>query len=115
MSFQKFKSSSYCVGGRHRSATVKIYGDSTSRGSKVLNGYCSKYKRKKSMTVGDIIIQAENLSAFFKKLVKKRLNVSKKMAKNVFKNPGRALKVEQTVVQHLFLEVLKQLHHHYLK
>ena len=37
MSFQKFKSDSYCVGGRHRSATVKIYGDITSKGSKVNN------------------------------------------------------------------------------
>ena len=30
MSFNKFKSDSYCVGGRHKSATVKIYGDITS-------------------------------------------------------------------------------------
>ena len=27
MSFQKFKSDSFCVGGQHRSSTVKIYGD----------------------------------------------------------------------------------------
>ena len=41
MSFQKFKSDSYCVGARHRSATKNIYGDITSKGSKVLIGYCS--------------------------------------------------------------------------
>ena len=41
MSFQKFKSDSYCVGDRHRSATIKFYGDITSKGSKVLIGYCS--------------------------------------------------------------------------
>ena len=29
MSFQKFKSDSYCVGGRHRSATINIVGDIT--------------------------------------------------------------------------------------
>ena len=29
MSFQKFKSDSYCVGGRHRSATKNIVGDIT--------------------------------------------------------------------------------------
>ena len=46
MSFQKFKSYSYCVGGRHRSATKNIYGDKTSKGSKVLIGYCSVCKRK---------------------------------------------------------------------
>ena len=47
MSFQKFESDSYCVGGRHQSATVKIYGDITSKGSKVLIGYCSIFYRKK--------------------------------------------------------------------
>ena len=31
------------------------------------------------------------LGDFFKNLVKKRLNVSKKMAKNVIRNPGPAL------------------------
>ena len=41
MSFNNFKSDSYCVGGRHRSATVKIYGDITSKVNKVLIGYCS--------------------------------------------------------------------------
>ena len=45
MGFQKFKSDSYCVGGRHRSATIKIYGDLTCKGSKVLIGYCSVCNR----------------------------------------------------------------------
>ena len=48
MSFQKFKSDSYCVGGRHRSSTVETYGDITSKGSKVLIGYCSICNRKKA-------------------------------------------------------------------
>ena len=38
MSFRKFKSDSYCVDGRDRSATKKLYGDITSKGSKVLIG-----------------------------------------------------------------------------
>ena len=38
MSFPKFKSDSYCVGGGHRSATVKFHGDITSKVSKVLIG-----------------------------------------------------------------------------
>ena len=38
MTFNKFKTDSYYVGGRHRSAAVKIYGDVTSKGSKVLIG-----------------------------------------------------------------------------
>ena len=66
MSFQKFKSGSYCVGGRHRSATIKIYGDITSKGSKVLIGYCSVCNRKKSMTVSDNTIKAEGLGSFLK-------------------------------------------------
>ena len=91
MTFNKFKTDSYCVGGRHRSATVKIYGDETSKGSKVLIGYCSICNRKKSMTVSDDPLKAEGLCNFFKNLGKKGLNVSKKMAKNVLSNPGIAL------------------------
>ena len=91
MTFQKFQTASYCVGGRHRSATVKIFGDITPKGSKVLIGYCSICNRKKSMIVTDNTIQAEGLGDFFKNLGKKGFNVSKKMAKNVLSNPGRAL------------------------
>ena len=83
MSFQKFESDSYCVGGRHRPATKNIYGDITSKGSKVLLGYCSICNRKNSMTVSDNTKKAEGLGDFFKNLGKKGLNVSKKMAKNV--------------------------------
>ena len=43
------------------------------------------------MIVSDNVIQAGGLGYFFKKLGKKGLNVSKKMAKNVINNPGRAL------------------------
>ena len=91
MSFQKFKSNSYCVGGRHRSSTIKFYGDITSKGSEVSFVYCSSCNRKKSMRVPDNTIQAECLGDFFKFLGKIGLNVSKKMAKNVLTNPGRAL------------------------
>ena len=93
MSFQKFKSDSYCVGGRHRSSTTKTYGDKTSEGGKLLIGYCSICNRKKTMTVSDNTIQAEGLGDFFKKLGKKGLNVSKKMAKNVLMNTSRALDI----------------------
>ena len=57
MSFQKLKSDSYCVGGRHRSLTSKIYGDIASKVSKVLSGNCSICNRKKSMTVSHCITQ----------------------------------------------------------
>ena len=89
--FYQFESDSYCVGGRHRSATLKIYRDITSKGSKVLIGYCSKCNRKKSMTVSDNTMKAEGLGDFFRKLGEKGPNVSKKMAKNVITYPGSAL------------------------
>ena len=81
MSFNNFENNSYCVGDRHKSATKNIYGDITSKCSKVLIGYCSICNRKKSMTVSDNTIQAEGLGEFFKNLGRKGLNVSKKMAK----------------------------------
>ena len=43
------------------------------------------------MIVSDNVIQAEGLGDFFKSLGRKGLNVSKKMARNVLSNPGRAL------------------------
>ena len=43
------------------------------------------------MIVSDNVIQAEGLGNFFRNLGKKGLKVSKKMAKNVISNPGRAL------------------------
>ena len=97
MSFQKFKTNSYCVGGRHRSATVKIYGDLTSKGSKVLIGYCSICNRKKSMTVSDSTIKAEGLSSFFKNLGKISAKAGKKLANNVLKNPARAPEIGANV------------------
>ena len=96
MSFQKFKSDSYCVGGRHRSSTKDIVGNitinkKTGREVKLFVGKCVICSRRKTMIVSDNVIQAEGLGDFFKNLGKKGLNVSKKMAKNVLSNPGRAL------------------------
>ena len=91
MSFNKFENDSHCVGGRHRSSTTKIYGDITSKGSKVLLGFCSICNRKKSMTVSDNTIKAEGLGSFFKNLGKISTKAGKKLAKNVISNPGRAL------------------------
>ena len=81
MSFQKFKTDSYCVGGRHRYSTKNNFGDTISEGSKVVIGYCSVCKRKKSMTVSDNTIEAKGVRGLFKNLGKKGVNVSKKMEK----------------------------------
>ena len=81
MNLRTFKNDSCCVGGRHPSATIKIYGDITSKGSKVLYGFCSKCQRKKSMTVSGNTIQAKGLVDSFKNLGKKGLNLSILIAK----------------------------------
>ena len=97
MSFQKFKSGSFCVGGRHRSATKNISGDIISKSSKVLIGYCSICNREKLLTVSDNTMQTERLGDFVKNTCKKGLNVSKKMAKNVLKSRGWASEIGSNV------------------
>ena len=102
MKFQKFETFSFPVGGRHKSATIKIYSDITSKGSKVLIGFCSSFK-KTSMTVSDNTNVGEAFGDFFKNLGKKGLNVLKKMAKNVLKTLEELWKLELTLVVHLLL------------
>ena len=78
MNSQKFKSDSYCVGGKHRSSTKNITGEVTfnkkknGKEIKLLVGKCVICDRKKSMIVSDNTIQAEGLGDFFKNLGKKR-------------------------------------------
>ena len=99
MSFQKFKTDRFCVGGRYRPATTKLVRDKTSKGSKVLFGRCSICKRKQSMTVSDNTKAPEDLAEFFKNVAKKekRHNASEKIAKNVLKNPERAPEIQANV------------------
>ena len=96
MSSQKFKTNSYCVGGRHHSSTSNISGDitinkKTGKEVKLLVGKCVICNRKKTMIVSDNVIQAEGLGDFFKNLGKSSVKLGKKLAKNVLINPGRAL------------------------
>ena len=96
MSSQKFKTNSYCVGGRHHSSTSNISGDitinkKTGKEVKLLVGKCVICNRKKTMSVSDNVIQAEGFGIFFKILGKSSVKVGKKLAKNVLSNPGRAL------------------------
>ena len=96
MNSQKLKTNSFCVGGKHRSATKNITGEitvnkKTGKQIKLIVGKCVIGDRRKAMTVSDNTIQAEGLGDFFKSLGKKGFNVSKKMAKYVLSNPGRAL------------------------
>ena len=70
MNFNKFKSDSYCVGGKHRSSTKNILGEitfnkKTGKQIKLLVGQRSVCNRRKSMIVSDNVIQAEGLGDFF--------------------------------------------------
>ena len=98
MSSKKIETDSYCVGGRHRSGTKNIVGEirnnkKTDKEVKLLVGQCMLCDRKKSMIVSDSVIQAEGLGSFFKNLGKVSAKAGKKLAKNVLKNPGRALEI----------------------
>ena len=93
MSFQKTKSDIYCVDERHRSAATKVYGNVTSKRSKVLNGYCSICDRKTFMTFSGNTIKAEGSCSFFKNLGRRSAKAGKNLALSVLKNPGGALEI----------------------
>ena len=86
MSFQKFKTNSYCVGQKHYNGTINIAGEitinkKTGREIRLLVGQCSICNRKKSMIVSDNTIQKDGHGDVFKNLGKKGLNVSKRWQK----------------------------------
>ena len=98
MSFNKFKNNSYCVGGKHYSATINIRGDITQNKKtgvpvKLLRGTCSTCKRNKSLIVSDQTIQAEGLGDFFRGIGKAVKSVRKK----ILNNPGRALELAANI------------------
>ena len=91
--FSKFKTNSYCVGGRHYSGTNNIRGVVSAKGTKMLNGNCTKCRRNKSMTVFDATIEAEALKDFFKSVGRATVNFGKKVANN----PVRALEIASKI------------------
>ena len=89
----KFKTRSYCVGGRHYSGTVHLRGAITSKGTKMLKGNCVLCRKNKSMTVSDATIEAEGLKDFFKSVARATVNFEKKAANN----PLRALEIASKI------------------
>ena len=82
----KFKTNSYCVGGKHYSGTKNIsceitLNKKTGKEIKLLVGKCMPCNRKKSMIVSDNTIRAEGFGDFFKNLGKKRIKCIKKDGK----------------------------------
>ena len=102
MNSNKFKTNSYCVGGKHHSGTKTITGEithnkKTGREIKLLVGKCMVCNKKKSMIVSDNTIEAEGLGSFFKNLGKISAKAGKKLATNALKNPGRFLEIGANV------------------
>ena len=89
----KFKTNSYCVGGRHYSGTNNIRGVISAKGTKMLKGNCVKCNRNKSMTVSGATIEAEGLKDFFKSVGRATVNFGKKVANN----PIRALEIASKI------------------
>ena len=89
----KFRTNSYCVGGRHYSGTVNIRGAVTSKGTKMLKGNCVLCRRNKSMTVSDATIEAEGPKDLFKRVGKATINFGKKVANN----PVRAIEIASKI------------------
>ena len=85
----------------------------TGREIQLLVGNCQTCNKRKSMNVSDNTIEVEGSGDFFKNLGKRRLIVSKEMAKNVIKNPGRALESGPNVDSAFAFRSPKQLYHHY--
>ena len=99
---KKFKTISYCVGGRQQSATKNIVGDitinkNTGKEVKLLVGKCVICDRRKTIIVSDNVIKAEGLGDFFKKLGKVSSKDAKKLASNALKNPSRFLEIVANV------------------
>ena len=102
MSFQKFKTNSYCVGQKHYSGTKNIAGEipfnkKTGKEIKLLVGKCVICDRKKSMIVSDNTIKAEGLGSVFKNLGKISVKASEKIATNALKDPARFLEIGANV------------------
>ena len=112
MSFQKFKTNSFCVGQKHYSGTRNKVGEITfnkknGKEIKLLVGQCSICNRKKSIIVSNNTIQVEGLGDFFKNVYNKRLNISKKMAKMCSKILAELLISQQILLQQQQVEILK--------
>ena len=92
-SFNKFKTNSYSVGGRHYSGTHNIRGVVSAKGTKMLKGNFIKCKRNESMTVSDATIETEGLKDFFKSVGRATVHLGKKFANF----PVRALEIASKI------------------
>ena len=102
MSFQKFKTNSYCIAQKHYGGTKNIVGEitynkKTGTEIKLLVGQGSVCNRKKLMIVSDNTTQAEGLGSLFQNLEKISAKAREKLATNALKNPARSLEIGANV------------------
>ena len=76
MSHKKYKTSSYCPGGRHYSNKKSIEGGFSKTGRKLLIGNYVKCIKTKSIFVSDNPIQARELSNIFENIGKHSAKVA---------------------------------------
>ena len=102
MNIQNYKSNSFCVGQKHYSGTENFVGEiklkKTVREIKLLVFHFSIWNRKKSMMVNKNTTTAEGIGEFSKYLGKLFVIGGKKLAKNVWKDPGERWKPEPMLV-----------------
>ena len=93
MSYDKFKTSSYCVGGRHQSATRSFESDVSRIGENqyLTNGFI--VTEKKTKIVSDNTIAAEVLGKFFQNSGGCSAKLGNKLSTNVLNNPARSLQI----------------------
>ena len=89
MSYEKLKTTSFCVGSRQNSATISIKSDITRTGHKLPIGKCGLCKRKKPTIVSDNTIQAEDILNFSEGIEKASAKGGKKFATHVVEILGR--------------------------
>ena len=103
MSFQNFKSNSFCVGQKHYSDAKNIVGEIAfikKTGKQIIFFLVGKSvicNRKISMIVSDNATEADRLGSFFKSLGRIAAKTGKKLATNVLENPGRALQITSNI------------------
>ena len=73
MSYQKSKTSSYCIGSRHFAAEVSFEDDIAFNFLAVINENCAIFEKKMSMTLNDNTNKAEGLGSLFENMKNLRL------------------------------------------
>ena len=119
MNSQKFKTNTYCVGGKHYSGTKNFPGErtinkKTGKDNKLLVGKSVICDRKKSIIVSDNTKKVERLGSFSKtwERLQKRVKKEQLMRSKIQLD---SLKSMLTLLRQRQVEIQKQHYQHYQK